>query len=365
MSRVLLIFVLVFSLSSCAGQVVHNTPSGKVEVCINKHFTAKVLDMLQKEMQAKGYHLYSVKNWDFTFQKGISNGLASFFLKHGITDPVARIIYHVSAGLESTRIIASFAVVNDLGLDSESIKYFNEVSDTQKYQDMLNQFKQTVETMTALELNEVINDEACLLNLGEPIVDGSQIKILLKFPSDSMKVVLTDGMVVPAERILYLRNIVKKLSCNQKEVGERLLNYDIKFLQYDNRYIINYEDGLSTSAYISIKMIDKNVWGIFNLTYSAKDWIFVNHFGVNYDGVRYESPRIRFEKDNNAGEIWETYHDLLAGPYLQLAEAIANSRSCIIRFYGKKGFVDYTMSSESISRMKDALDLIQLIKESV
>ena len=98
------------------------------------------------------------------------------------------------------------------------------------------------------------------------------------------------------------------------------------------------------------------------LHYYDDSWLFAKSFKVVTDGVPFQSPAVRFNRDNYGGNVWETaYLDLSKKKYRALADKIVSSKEAIIRFQGKQYYSDLTVTDrmrEDIGSMLKALDVI-------
>ena len=96
--------------------------------------------------------------------------------------------------------------------------------------------------------------------------------------------------------------------------------------------------------------------------YYDDSWIFAQKFKVVTDGVPYQSPYIKFNRDNYGGKVWETaYLDLSKKENRSLADRIVSSKEAIVRFQGKQYYSDLIVTDrmrEDIGAMLKALDAI-------
>ncbi|WP_319467009.1 hypothetical protein [uncultured Pseudodesulfovibrio sp.] len=200
-------------------------------------------------------------------------------------------------------------------------------------------------------------------NVGKPLVEGAATK-LISYERKYGSYQTSTGKTVYSGHLDNIRRFVSTLTKNKVKVAETLLDYDIEYKEFDDKFFIDNREGYKTSVSVYIGRIKKKVWGRFKLTYHASDWLFINQFGVVADGYRYDSNRIEFDRDNS-DKIWETADQGLNKSLYSLASKISKSKKSIIRFYGKEGTKDFTVPRMQKKKITDILELYQLIKSSV
>lgn len=96
----------------------------------------------------------------------------------------------------------------------------------------------------------------------------------------------------------------------------------------------------------------------------ADSWIFAQSFKAVTDGVPFQSPTIKFNRDNYGGKVWETaYLDLSKKENRALADRIVSSKEAIIRIQGDQYYYDLTVTDRmraDIGAMLKAIDAINL-----
>ncbi|WP_316899134.1 hypothetical protein [Pseudodesulfovibrio indicus] len=198
---------------------------------------------------------------------------------------------------------------------------------------------------------------------GDPIVEGSSVT-LTSYDKTYDRYMTSTGKEIYATHLDNIRNFVSTLSKNKAQIAEMLIDYQIKYKEFDNKYFISNHDGYKTSVSAYIGRIDKEVCGRFELTYHASDWLFAYKYGVVADGYRYESPRLKFDHDNS-DVIWEISDEPLTDALYALGTKISTSNKAIVRFYGKGGTSDFTVPQAQKKELQDILELYKLIKSSV
>jgi hypothetical protein len=98
-------------------------------------------------------------------------------------------------------------------------------------------------------------------------------------------------------------------------------------------------------------------WLRFRISYVADDWLFIEQYVIKADDHVFTIPVGHYgvERDNGSGDIWEWY-DTNAGPEeIRIADAIANSKTAIIRYEGKQYRRDRAVSIAEKQAIKNVL----------
>ncbi|WP_031481785.1 hypothetical protein [Maridesulfovibrio frigidus] len=199
--------------------------------------------------------------------------------------------------------------------------------------------------------------------VGEYIVEGSDVTLTGYDPVYN-RYETNVGKKVDAVHLENIIRFVSTLKSNKAEVADFLVDYEITYKEFDDKYFIKNHNGYKTSVSMYIGRMSKKVWGRFYLTYHDDDWIFIDAFGVSNDGLQYRSQKLDFERDNSQ-TIWETYDGAMSKELLKLTTNISKSKKSIIRFYGSKGTVDYVVPLKQKKELSNMLKLYQLLKSSV
>jgi len=205
--------------------------------------------------------------------------------------------------------------------------------------------------------------KAAMDEKGKPLVPGSSVVIKDYNPHWRM-VILADGTKHGLEKITQIRRFVSTLKRNQVRIAEALLAYDLEYHKFDDKFFIKDNTGCKTNVSVYLGRMGNDVWGRLKIRYHADSWLFIDQFGVLADDYRYTSPVGAFERFNS-DSIWEYRDESLEGEYGILADKIAGSRECIIRFQGSRGIRDFTVPKVQKKKMREALDLLALIRISI
>lgn len=145
--RALLWVLIIFG---CASPVVHNTPSGKVEVTINGVNTDAVKARLVNEMLNIGYSITQDTPHVITFDAPVENALgAILYGSEYDSTPNARISYTLVQAAMATRVVADIAVITNPGSPFERRRDFNHGQDSPTFQTILDRIKSEMETHTS------------------------------------------------------------------------------------------------------------------------------------------------------------------------------------------------------------------------
>ncbi len=196
----------------------------------------------------------------------------------------------------------------------------------------------------------------------EPITKGSSIKVDTNYPYE-MK--LSNGRLLRQKNWNeYLKPFIKTYSQENADIiVDGLTRYWWAYDKVDKK--IKFEplrymsEPYSRSKYVSMQgTIEKGrAIGLIKIKYYSSSWIFANRLKIVADGYTWESPELKFYRDNSGGNVWEyTFLNLSKQEHREVAEKISSAKETIIRFNGKQYFSDFTLPS----RMKD--DLKAMIK---
>ena len=104
------------------------------------------------------------------------------------------------------------------------------------------------------------------------------------------------------------------------------------------------------------KQPDSRPWLRLRVQYAADDWLFVEGVELKIDGQRRELRGLgRFERDNDAGQIWE-WSDTKPSEYnLGVLSEVANSKKTTIRYNGSQYRKDRTITSSEKKALREVL----------
>ncbi|MUM78296.1 hypothetical protein GKC30_11685 [Pseudodesulfovibrio sp. F-1] len=203
--------------------------------------------------------------------------------------------------------------------------------------------------------------------VGQPLIKGSSVKFV-SYDRRWNNYFTNTGETLKKHDIDNIRKLVENMSKNKIQVAEYLLDYSVSYKEFDKKYFISNRHSnedqtwCSVSVYLGIR--NKEVWGRFELTYHAYDWLFVNRFSVVADEYVYNSPSLNFDRDST-DRVWETFDGDLSNTLYTVAEKISQSNKTIIRFYGNEGTSDFTVSSTQKNNIASTIKLYSLIKNSI
>lgn len=150
------------------------------------------------------------------------------------------------------------------------------------------------------------------------------------------------------QQTLNISRTTKDLSKSTDQV-EGITWYEAKGIYPLSTYV---------KAYFGTKENSKPILRRY-FNYYSENWLFVESVTLVIDGSKYENERLKFERDNASGNIWEWSDERAAAPEYNQLRAIANSKKTIIRFNGKNYYHDHTVTQKekaAISKVLDAYD---------
>ena len=143
----LAIAIVALLVNGCTMPVTHYTPSGRPEVTINGKVGKEVHAEITNLMLNNGYNVKKATDNLLVFEKPYQSTMAAvFFGSQYDPTPTARVTFSIVELADSTRVVASFAVVTNPGSAFERITQANNHPSTLKYQKRLDEIKVKLET---------------------------------------------------------------------------------------------------------------------------------------------------------------------------------------------------------------------------
>ena len=104
-----------------------------------------------------------------------------------------------------------------------------------------------------------------------------------------------------------------------------------------------------------------NVTLNFLIVYKGTELIKINRFKLISDDMTWQSEKIKFSRRKAGLSASERYENNATPELIELANRIANSKSSVITFQGKKGNKEMTVSEQQKISIKEMLKLYQLM----
>lgn len=143
---ILLLCIFGVFMSGCATPVIHNTPSGRPEVTINRTTRNEVGAQLTNEMLNRGYNITKQTDYMLAFDRPVDNIFAAALLGSRYdSTPNARITYTLTDMNNETRVVADIKIVTNPGSAFERLTNLTHGQDSIKIQELLNQIKYRLE----------------------------------------------------------------------------------------------------------------------------------------------------------------------------------------------------------------------------
>ena len=154
-----------------------------------------------------------------------------------------------------------------------------------------------------------------------------------------------------------LSSALKKMRKNIDDMQGVTWYYDKSSPKYVN-------SRTSLYAYIG-KKEDKLPYLRLKIQYAADDWLFIDKFIINVDGVIYEIIEESYGEiksdSGNGGKIWEWLDRSVNEKELNLIKAISSGKVVKIRFSGSKYHKDVTLSSRDKSALMNVLNAFEAL----
>lgn len=203
----------------------------------------------------------------------------------------------------------------------------------------------------------------------EPILKGSRINVDVNSKHE-MK--LSNGRFIrSSDWYGELKPFVSKYPQDQADtIIDGLTRYHFEYDKVDKK--IKYEplryisEPYSETKYVSMQgsITKDKALGSLKFKFYGSSWIFAENIKIVADDFTWQSPKMKFYKDNNGKSVWEyTYLDVSKPEFREVADKIATSQEVIIRFQGRQYYSDLTLSDRMKSDLKAMLDLIDVINK--
>lgn len=152
----------------------------------------------------------------------------------------------------------------------------------------------------------------------------------------------------------------KKLPILLKKVKKNVDSFDDREIYLSKSLVNNYKDECSlTLIYLPKEKRCLLFWNV--VYYSDGSWLFVKKFSVKADDKKYNIDLAYGDvsRDNSAYSIWEKV-TLPYAEYKDAIEAISNSKSTTIRFYGEDYYADRKVNNIQINALKDMIEMYNI-----
>ncbi len=97
--------------------------------------------------------------------------------------------------------------------------------------------------------------------------------------------------------------------------------------------------------------------------YQGSEWLFAKSVKLAMDDVRWETPRLSFNRDNTARSIWEWSFISLNDVPLNVIDKIVTSEKVIVRFNGQQYYDDKWMSKYHQELFKKGLEISRILDQ--
>ncbi|EOV0092640.1 hypothetical protein ACOIYM_000856 [Vibrio parahaemolyticus] len=197
----------------------------------------------------------------------------------------------------------------------------------------------------------------------EPLVPGSDIMVTsVKIELGLKHYTLSDGRVIIENNLNLVRDVSSQFK-NSIDIANLLVDLRIVEDEIDKRIYITPKlsifDPVDYGFYIAIE--ERDHWLRYKVEYRGEDWLFVNAFKVAADDYRWQSPIMKFERDNSSSRIWEWVDKSPSNKDIEVAKRLATADKAIIRFQGKQYYADTQLSEEQKASITKILHVYALL----
>lgn len=102
----------------------------------------------------------------------------------------------------------------------------------------------------------------------------------------------------------------------------------------------------------------------FTIQYVSEDWLFVESYIINVDGIKYNISEIKYgeiKTDHGSGKIWEWLDISANRTEISIMKAIASGKDVRIRYIGKQYYKDRTVTNNEKKAMKNILNAYEAL----
>lgn len=192
----------------------------------------------------------------------------------------------------------------------------------------------------------------------EPLVAGSAIMLTKVEQRYGVRTyTLSNGKTVNDAKLKNIRALVARFG-GKPSLGELLLDADIERDEIEDRYFIQPTGSLlRPEAKLYIGVNAQRTWLRFKLKYYGDDWLFVSSYIVAADDYRWQSPKMKFERDHSSGSVWEWVDVSASAKEIEVAKALSSSQKATIRFQGSQYYDDATLEEDQKQSIKTILGI--------
>ena len=196
----------------------------------------------------------------------------------------------------------------------------------------------------------------------EPLIPKSQIQLTSNEMTYGTKYfTLSNGKQISEKNLKLIREVCKRFG-NKPEMAKLLLNMKIDKDDVDYKFFISPTgNSLRSEAKLYIGFNDKKQWLRFKVTYYDDDWLFVSSYKVAADDYRWQSSKLKFERDNSSGSVWEWIDVAAKKKEIEVAKALANAKKATIRFQGDQYYSDKQLQDDQKISILKVLKLYSLM----
>lgn len=193
-----------------------------------------------------------------------------------------------------------------------------------------------------------------------------QINLLKEKHPTSDKITEADKLRINIENELRKIELAekKRLSNATKKMRKKVDDMNGITWYYDKSSPKYVNSRTNLSAYIG-KRGDQAPFLRLKIQYVADNWLFINKYIINVDGMIYEISEKSYGEiktdSGNGGKIWEWLDRLAENKELEIIKAISNGKIVKVRFSGNQYHKDVTLSSKDKLALKNVLNAFEAL----
>ena len=201
----------------------------------------------------------------------------------------------------------------------------------------------------------------------EPLVPGSSITVnSVKMTYGMKSYSLSNGETIAGEQLKRLRGAYELSGKSDPAIAEKMLQFRYDYDEVEDRYFIKPTiniRNLDDEALFYIGINRTNVWLRMKIKYYGDDWLFVDSYKIAADSLRWQSPKLNFQRDHSGGNVWEWIDTAPTEEDIRNMEALSTAANPIIRFQGKQYYSDFKLSTKQQKDIRAVLALFRSLEQ--
>ena len=207
--------------------------------------------------------------------------------------------------------------------------------------------------------------------VGRPIVPGSDVMVLEAFKDGAIRYrVSGDPKPIHEDDFKNIKKVL--LSTDRRDSDAKLLVMLRSMAISEDRFeggrfiepidaVLLYLKPKFSFAYVYIGQKRGRDFIRAKFHYEAGKWLFAERFVILGDDRRYDSPMLKFKRNNSAGEIWEVADIHVDAELASFLSHMVKADEVLIRYYGSQRTSDHKIDMRQRQMIAQVLELYALL----